>query len=124
MKWPNLLVARLKVHSTSVLITFKSPLVAPFVMNSIFFCPITGSWKIQSGTYCCYNAFTRVDVRVEVTMPGSVNAYVLDAQGRRYGCDDRMWQEVLISSVLRALKKPSPFLFHIDALRSFYPFKR
>lgn len=83
-----------------------------------------GSWKIQSGTYCCYNAFTRVDVRVEVTMPGSVSAYVLDTQGRRYGCDDRMWQEVLVSSVLRALSKPSSFSTHIDGLRSFSPFIR
>ena len=85
---------------------------------------IAGIWRIQSGTYCCYNAFTRVDVRVEVTMPGSVNAYVLDAQGRRYGCDDRMWQEVLISATLRALNRPNIFTTHIDGLRSFYPFQR
>eukprot|EP01134_Creolimax_fragrantissima_P003011 CFRG3011T1 len=83
-----------------------------------------GSWRIQSGTYCCYNAFAGVDVRVEVTMPGTVNAYVIDSQGRRYGCDERMWQEVQICSVLRSIGKPSPFDVPIFGLRSFHPFKR
>ncbi|KNC77865.1 hypothetical protein SARC_09686 [Sphaeroforma arctica JP610] len=82
------------------------------------------SWRIQSGTYCCYNAFAGVDVRVEVTMPGTVNAYVLDNQGRRYGCDERMWQEVQLCSVLRYVEKPSPFDVPIFGLRTFHPFKR
>eukprot|EP00124_Ichthyophonus_hoferi_P002813 Ihof_evm2s211 gene=Ihof_evmTU2s211 len=80
-----------------------------------------GIWRIQSGTYCSYNAFARVDVRVEVTMPGSVNAYVLDAQGRRFGCDDRMWQEVHVCAVLRALYNHDPFADHIECLRYLYP---
>lgn len=53
---------------------------------------LQGGWRIQSGTYCSYNAFARVDVRVEVTMPGTVNAYVVDSHGRRYAgaqrCDE------------------------------------
>eukprot|EP00123_Amoebidium_parasiticum_P015581 comp23044_c1_seq1/m.36874 comp23044_c1_seq1/g.36874 ORF comp23044_c1_seq1/g.36874 comp23044_c1_seq1/m.36874 type:complete len:672 (-) comp23044_c1_seq1:201-2216(-) len=76
-----------------------------------------GVWRIQSGTYCSYNAFARVDVRIEVTMPGTVNAYVLDAQGRRFGCDDRIWQEVHVCAILRALNMPSPVTHPIDALK-------
>eukprot|EP01134_Creolimax_fragrantissima_P003539 CFRG3539T1 len=80
-----------------------------------------GAWRIQSGTYCSYNALARVDVRVEVTMPGTVNAYVLDEQGRRFGCDDRVWQETQVCAVLRALSMVSPFAVHIDCLRTFKP---
>eukprot|EP00124_Ichthyophonus_hoferi_P004051 Ihof_evm1s403 gene=Ihof_evmTU1s403 len=76
-----------------------------------------GAWRVQSGTYCSYNAFARVDVRIEVTMPGTVNAYVLDGEGRRFGCDDRIWQEVHVCAMLRVLSMPSPITHHIDALR-------
>ncbi len=32
----------------------------------------------------CFNAFSRVDVRVDVKIPGGVNAYVVDLRGERY----------------------------------------
>ncbi len=32
----------------------------------------------------CFNAFSRVDVRVEVKIPGGVHAYVVDLRGERY----------------------------------------
>lgn len=38
-------------------------------------------WKVRSGTYCCFNAFSRVDMRVEATIPGGVHAYVVDLRG-------------------------------------------
>lgn len=31
----------------------------------------------------CFNAFSRVDVRVDVKIPGGVNAYVIDLRGER-----------------------------------------
>jgi ChAPs (Chs5p-Arf1p-binding proteins) len=32
----------------------------------------------------CFNAFSRVDIRVDVKIPGGVNAYVIDLRGERY----------------------------------------
>lgn len=32
----------------------------------------------------CFNAFSRVDVRVDVKIPGGVLAYVIDLRGERY----------------------------------------
>ena len=32
----------------------------------------------------CFNAFSRVDVRVDVKIPGGVHAYVIDLRGERY----------------------------------------
>lgn len=40
-------------------------------------------WKLKSGTYCCFNAFSRVDVRIEVKIPGGVEGYVVDLRGER-----------------------------------------
>ena len=31
----------------------------------------------------CFNAFSRVDVRVDVKIPGGVQAYVVDLRGER-----------------------------------------
>ena len=31
----------------------------------------------------CFNAFSRVDVRVDVKIPGGVEAYVIDLRGER-----------------------------------------
>ena len=43
-----------------------------------------GNWKIKGGAFCSFNAFSRVDVRVEVKIPGGVDAYVIDLRGERY----------------------------------------
>jgi len=38
----------------------------------------------------CFNAFSRVDVRVDVKIPGGVDAYVIDLRGERYVMLDRL----------------------------------
>jgi hypothetical protein len=43
----------------------------------------TPAWKVRNGCYCCFNAFARVDFRVDVKIPGGVNAYVVDLRGER-----------------------------------------
>jgi tetratricopeptide (TPR) repeat protein len=62
------------------------------------------SWKIRSGTYCCFNAFSRVDMRVEVQIPGGVVSYLVDLKGERHPItNNTLWQETYISGVLRAI---------------------
>jgi hypothetical protein len=39
-----------------------------------------GSTKYRSS---CFNAFSRVDVRVEVKIPGGVESYYVDVRGER-----------------------------------------
>ncbi|EPS41663.1 hypothetical protein H072_4432 [Dactylellina haptotyla CBS 200.50] len=60
------------------------------------------TWKIQAGTYCCYNAFSRVDMRVDVSFPGSVDAYAVDERGERRVATEPLWLETYLCSVLRA----------------------
>ncbi|KAI9605361.1 hypothetical protein KEM48_002301 [Puccinia striiformis f. sp. tritici PST-130] len=44
-----------------------------------------GAWRIRSGCYCCFNAFSRVDVRVEVKIPGGAILYADDPNYRLAG---------------------------------------
>jgi ChAPs (Chs5p-Arf1p-binding proteins) len=41
--------------------------------------------------HSCFNAFSRVDIRVDVKIPGGVNAYVIDLRGERYGIDQHVF---------------------------------
>eukprot|EP00842_Homolaphlyctis_polyrhiza_P007049 jgi/Hompol1/933/HPOL_003402-RA len=61
-------------------------------------------WKIKQGTYCCFNAFSRVDVRVEVKIPGGVDSYIVDLRGDRHPINNpAIWQETFVTAVLRAI---------------------
>jgi len=61
------------------------------------------TFKLKGGVYCCFNAFSRVDLRVEVCIPGSVQAYTVNARGERGEATPEIWQETYLSGVLRAI---------------------
>ena len=50
----------------------------------------------------CYNAFSRVDMRVEVQIPGTVSSYCVDERGNKLEATDEHWLETYLCSVLRA----------------------
>ncbi|KAL7902774.1 chaps domain-containing protein [Trichoderma sp. SZMC 28014] len=58
--------------------------------------------KTVAGVYCCYNAFSRVDMRVHVTIPGTVESYCVDERGDKRKASDDLWLETYLCSVLRA----------------------
>ncbi|KAK4097246.1 chaps-domain-containing protein [Parathielavia hyrcaniae] len=58
--------------------------------------------KTLEGTYCCYNAFSRVDMRVHAPFPGSVESYCIDDRGEKRKATDELWLETYLCSVLRA----------------------
>ncbi|TIA91131.1 hypothetical protein E3P99_01236 [Wallemia hederae] len=60
-------------------------------------------WKVKSGTYCCYNAFSRVDVRVQVRIPGGVDSYAIDLRGERHELTSSLWLETYLSAHLRSI---------------------
>lgn len=60
-------------------------------------------YKLKGGVYCCFNAFSRVDLRVEVCIPGTVLTYVVNARGERLEATPEIWQETYLSAVLRAI---------------------
>ncbi|KAL9079940.1 MAG: hypothetical protein Q9159_007683 [Coniocarpon cinnabarinum] len=50
----------------------------------------------------CYNAFSRLDMRVTVAIPGSVESYCIDEKGDKKEASDALWLETYLCSVLRA----------------------
>ncbi|KAI9896907.1 hypothetical protein N3K66_007929 [Trichothecium roseum] len=58
--------------------------------------------KIAEGTYCCYNAFSRLDMRIHVNIPGTVESYCIDERGDKRKTSEDLWLETYLCSVLRA----------------------
>jgi len=50
----------------------------------------------------CYNAFSRLDMRVQVYIPGTVESYCIDERGEKRVATDELWLETYLCSVLRA----------------------
>lgn len=68
-----------------------------------------------------FNAFSRVDVRVDVKIPGGVVAYVIDLRGERYEATLEMWQETYLSALLRAMLYSDDPTYWLDAYRRLDP---
>ena len=50
----------------------------------------------------CYNAFSRLDMRVEVKIPGGVESYCIDERGDKRVASEGLWLETFLCGVLRA----------------------
>ncbi|EFI26806.1 ChAPs family protein [Coprinopsis cinerea okayama7 len=81
----------------------------------------TATWKVRSGTYCCFNAFSRVDMRVDVKIPGGVHAYVIDLRGERHEATAEIWQETYVSALLRAILYSDDPTYALEAYRKLDP---
>ncbi|KAJ7154651.1 Chs5p-Arf1p-binding proteins-domain-containing protein [Mycena filopes] len=81
----------------------------------------TPIWKVRNGCYCCFNAFSRVDFRVDVKIPGGVNAYVVDLRGERHEATPEMWQETFVSALLRAILYSDDPTHSLEAYRKLDP---
>ncbi|CCM05097.1 uncharacterized protein FIBRA_07304 [Fibroporia radiculosa] len=83
------------------------------------------TWKVRNGCYCCFNAFSRVDVRVDVKIPGGVNAYIVDLRGERHEltqtASQEMWQETYLSAILRSVLYSDDSAYWLDAYRKLDP---
>ncbi|KAJ4156007.1 hypothetical protein LMH87_001223 [Akanthomyces muscarius] len=58
--------------------------------------------KIVEGVFCCYNAFSRLDMRVHVSIPGTVESYCVDERGEKRKASEDLWLETYLCSVLRS----------------------
>lgn len=65
-------------------------------------------WKVPELTYCSYNAFSKVDMRVTVHIPGKFEAVVVSSDGKLLdklseADTDRLWLETFVCSLVRCL---------------------
>lgn len=99
-----------------------------------------GGWRIRSGCYwydrstlpdvlldaeppacSCFNAFSRVDVRVEVKIPGGVEAYLIDLRGERHEPTPAIWTETFVSAILRAVLYADDPAYRLAGFRKLDP---
>ncbi|KAF9903194.1 hypothetical protein EC991_004102 [Linnemannia zychae] len=78
-------------------------------------------WRIRSGVYCCYNAFSRVDVRVEVKIPGGVESYAINVRGERQEATAAIWQETYMTAMLRSILYSDDVNYRIPGFRKLDP---
>ncbi|KAI5296501.1 hypothetical protein KEM52_001345 [Ascosphaera acerosa] len=87
-------------HVTGIDASSSASLAA--YVNTLTYNPHDKAHKVTSGIYCCYNAFSHVDMRVEVKIPGSLEAYCIDEAGNKRVTTELLWLEAFLCSVLRA----------------------
>ncbi|KAL9613174.1 MAG: hypothetical protein Q9167_002251 [Letrouitia subvulpina] len=87
-------------HVTGVDASSSASLAA--YVNTLTYNPHDKSNKVVSGLYCCYNAFSRLDMRVDVKIPGGVESYCIDERGDKRETTDGLWMETFLCGVLRA----------------------
>lgn len=63
-----------------------------------------GKWIISKATYCIFDIFARVDVRIEVSLSGGIHLYGINPNEELVQLDEKDWETAYISSVLRAMK--------------------
>ncbi|KAJ5188631.1 Tetratricopeptide-like helical [Penicillium cf. griseofulvum] len=87
-------------HVTGIDASSSASLAA--YVNTLTFSPLDKTHKVVSGIYCCYNAFSHLDMRVEVKIPGSLESYCIDERGDKRVATEALWLETFLCSVLRA----------------------
>ena len=87
-------------HVTGIDASSSASLAA--YVNTLTYSPVDKTHKVISGIYCCYNAFSHLDMRVEVKIPGSVESYCVDERGDRRVATDGLWLETFLCAILRA----------------------
>ncbi|KAJ8144209.1 hypothetical protein OY671_002675 [Metschnikowia pulcherrima] len=66
-------------------------------------------WKVPELTYCAFNAFSKVDMRVTVHIPGKFETQIVSSEGKlvQDGLSaarvERLWLETFVSSMVRCL---------------------
>ncbi|KAI5120599.1 hypothetical protein M0805_008076 [Coniferiporia weirii] len=113
-------VSGVDASSSASLAAYINSLTYSIDDNSTWYSKST-AWKVRSGCYCCFNAFSRVDVRVDVKIPGGVLAYVIDLRGERHDATPELWQETYLSALLRAILYGDDPTYWLEAYRRLDP---
>ncbi|KAI9821386.1 MAG: hypothetical protein M1832_003393 [Thelocarpon impressellum] len=87
-------------HVTGIDASSSASLAA--YVNTLTYSSHDKSQKVVSALYCCYNAFSRLDMRVQVTIPGTVESYCVDERDEKRPSTENLWLETYLCAVLRA----------------------
>ncbi|CAO3592540.1 unnamed protein product [Absidia cylindrospora] len=113
-------VSGVDASSSATLAAYLNSLTYSMDENQSWFTK-SNAWRIRSGIYCCFNAFSRVDVRVEVKIPGGVESYYVDVRGERHEATAKIWQETYLTAVLRAILYSDDSYYRLAGYRKVDP---
>ncbi|KAL1747423.1 Chs5p-Arf1p-binding proteins-domain-containing protein [Schizophyllum fasciatum] len=113
-------VSGVDASSSASLAAYINSLTYAIEDNSAWFSKAP-AWKVRNGCYCCFNAFSRVDIRVDVKIPGGVNAYVIDLRGERHEATPEIWLETYVSALLRSILYSDDPTYQLEAYRKLDP---
>ncbi|KAE9393068.1 chaps-domain-containing protein [Gymnopus androsaceus JB14] len=113
-------ISGVDASSSASLAAYINSLTYAIEDNSAWFSK-GSAWKVKNGCYCCFNAFSRVDIRVDVKIPGGVNAYAIDLRGERHDATPELWQETYVSALLRSILYSDDPNYWLDAYRKLDP---
>ncbi|KAF9060918.1 chaps family protein [Rhodocollybia butyracea] len=111
-------ISGVDASSSASLAAYINSLTYAIEDNSAWFSK-GSSWKVKKRV--CFNAFSRVDVRVDVKIPGGVNAYAIDLRGERHEATPELWQETYVSALLRSILYSDDPNYWLDAYRKLDP---
>lgn len=66
-------------------------------------------WKVPQLTYCTFNAFSKIDLRVTVHIPGKFEMQIIGQDGKLINDNfndeqlDKLWSETFLTSIVRAV---------------------
>lgn len=112
-------VSGIDASSSATLATYITSLAYELEPNAAWFNKT--SFRLKGGIYSCFNAFSRVDLRVEVYIPGTVESYVVNVRGERLEATPEMWQETYLSAMLRAIHYSDDTNFFLAGFRRLDP---
>ncbi|CAG8619896.1 11615_t:CDS:10 [Funneliformis caledonium] len=113
-------VSGVDASSSATLAAYLNSLTYALEDNHAWFTK-SSAWRIRSGVYCCFNAFSRVDVRVEVKIPGGVESYIVDLRGEKHDATSDIWQETYISALLRSILYSDDVNYRLAGFRKLDP---
>ncbi|TIB17325.1 hypothetical protein E3P89_00064 [Wallemia ichthyophaga] len=117
-------VSGIDASSSASIAIYLNDLLRSLDISQGWFAPNAG-WKVKSGTYWsvlhCYNAFSRVDVRVQVKIPGGVDSYAVDLRGERHELNSSLWLETYLSAHLRSILYADDPSYKLYGYRKYSP---
>jgi ChAPs (Chs5p-Arf1p-binding proteins) len=98
------------VSSSAAVVTYLGYLLGNQEKHSLG----RGFYTIEKCYTCSYNAFRKMDLRVEITVPQAnkkyngynIDAYAIDAIGNRHEVDESFWRETHVCAMLRLITGP------------------
>lgn len=75
-----------------------------------------GEWKVVKGYFCIFDAFSRIDIHLQITIPGTMKLYGFTVDNELVTVNDRLWERALVSSTLRSTNS----IFHFEIVLTLF----